>query len=171
MWSSDQTPSWPGKPWPARCTCAAQVMTRPKPPSARIVSQWNSSSDSLPSGWLWQLVSGASMKRFFQAGPRVNDIGSRKSVIGGSIFQFEGQAGAVGQPPDQRLAHGGGGGPATAGLGGVGYVAGKAERGFGEDLGGRAVARVLVARHSGADGAPVLRLGDEEDVVVAALPF
>ena len=47
-WSSEKTPSWPGKPWPMRCTCAAQVITRPKPPSARKVSQWNSSSDSAP---------------------------------------------------------------------------------------------------------------------------
>src|SRR5216684_4889523 len=33
---------------PIRCTCAAQVITRPKPPLARMVSQWNSSSDRRP---------------------------------------------------------------------------------------------------------------------------
>jgi hypothetical protein len=51
-------------------------MTRPNPPCARIVSQRNSSSDSVPSAWLCVLVSGASMKRFFMAGPRVNERGS-----------------------------------------------------------------------------------------------
>ena len=46
-----------------------QVMVRPKPPSARIVSHRNSSSLSVPSAWLCKFVSGASMKRFFMAGP------------------------------------------------------------------------------------------------------
>src|ERR1700731_1655880 len=57
-------------------------MVRPKPPFARNVSQWNSSSESVPSAWLCRFVSGASMKRFFIAGPRANAIGSKSEVIG-----------------------------------------------------------------------------------------
>jgi hypothetical protein len=56
-------------------------MVRPKPPAARRVSQWNSSSDKVPSAWLWQLVSGASMKRFCMAGPRAKLSGSNSCDI------------------------------------------------------------------------------------------
>ena len=74
--ASDHTPSCPGKPWPPRCTCAAQVMVSAKPPCARIVSQRYSSSPSVPSAWLCQLVSGASAMRWAQAGPRASCRGS-----------------------------------------------------------------------------------------------
>lgn len=47
---------------------------------ALSVSQWNSSSDSRPSGWLWQLVSGASMKRFFSGLPCFNGSGSNRLI-------------------------------------------------------------------------------------------
>ncbi len=45
-------------------------------------SQWNSSSDSVPSAWLCRLVSGASMKRFFMAGPRLERQWFEQSVHG-----------------------------------------------------------------------------------------
>ena len=53
----------------------------PKPPRPRIVSQRYSSSPSVPSAWLCQLVSGASWMRLAQAGPRVSVKGSRREVI------------------------------------------------------------------------------------------
>ena len=55
---------------------AAQVIVSPNPPSARMVSQRNSSSERRPSSWLCRFVSGASMKRFFMAGPRTKVSGS-----------------------------------------------------------------------------------------------
>ena len=55
-------------------------MVEPNPPSARMVSQWRSSFDRVPSAWLWQFVKGASMKRFFMAGPRVKLIGWNRSA-------------------------------------------------------------------------------------------
>src|SRR5690606_13652162 len=51
-------------------------MVSANPPSARMVSQRCSASDSRPSAWLCVLVSGASMKRFFIAGPRASERGS-----------------------------------------------------------------------------------------------
>jgi hypothetical protein len=46
------------------------------------VSQWNSSSDNRPSAWLWEFVSGASMKRFFIAGPRAKGSSAKRFVTG-----------------------------------------------------------------------------------------
>src|SRR5579864_8234346 len=80
--SSPKMPSCPGKPWPMRCTCAAQVMTRPNPPLARYVSQLCSSSEMRPSVWLCKFVNGANMKRFLQTGPRRSGNGSNNVVIG-----------------------------------------------------------------------------------------
>ncbi len=61
-------------------------MVAPKPPCARSVSQLYSSSESVPSTWLCRLVSGASMKRFFRPGPRVNEIGSNRDVMVAGVF-------------------------------------------------------------------------------------
>jgi hypothetical protein len=71
-WSSEKQPNCPGKPLPTACTCEAQVMVRPNPPCARMVSQRNSSSESRPSSKLCRLVIGASMKRFFITAPCLN---------------------------------------------------------------------------------------------------
>ena len=52
----------------------------PKPPRARIVSQRYSSSPSVPSAWLCQLVSGASVMRLAQVGPRLKVNGSDREA-------------------------------------------------------------------------------------------
>jgi hypothetical protein len=46
-----------------------------------MVSQWNSASDSRPSAWLCWFVSGASMKRFFMAGPWDSESGSNRFAM------------------------------------------------------------------------------------------
>ena len=46
-------------------------MVSAKPPSARMVSQRNSSSLSTPSGWLCRLVSGERTKRFLSVAPEL----------------------------------------------------------------------------------------------------
>src|SRR6185312_12474395 len=98
MCSSPKMPSWPGKPCPRACTCEAQVMVSAKPPSARMVSQRNSSSERQPSGWLWQLVSGASMKRFFIAGPRVSVSGSNSLALDMGTLRWLAEAVSMGGP-------------------------------------------------------------------------
>ena len=56
-------------------------MVRPKLPLARMVSQWNSSSLSCPSGWLWQLVMGASANRFSMDNPHGKCIGAARLLL------------------------------------------------------------------------------------------
>jgi hypothetical protein len=98
--ASDHTPSWPGKPWPQACTCAAQLITMPKPPRARIVSQRYSSSPSVPSAWLCQFVSGASSMRLAQAGPWRIGKGAARATGGGmgilSVLRSVGGRGRLG---------------------------------------------------------------------------
>src|SRR3974390_2167008 len=53
-----------------------------------MTSQWNSSSDNVPSGWLCRLVNGASMKRFFIEGPCAKFRGSKKPVISELEWRF-----------------------------------------------------------------------------------
>mmetsp|Transcript_5132 Transcript_5132/g.12244 ORF Transcript_5132/g.12244 Transcript_5132/m.12244 type:complete len:211 (+) Transcript_5132:1298-1930(+) len=79
-WSSVQQPICPGNPLPTACTCEAQVIVAPWPPSARFVSHRYSSSLILPSSWLWLFVKGASMKRFFMGRP------PERKVMGSKIF-------------------------------------------------------------------------------------
>ena len=60
-------------------------MVSAKPPLARQVSHLNSSSDNVPSGWLCRLVSGASMKRFFIAGPWLRLSGANRSGVADDV--------------------------------------------------------------------------------------
>lgn len=50
-------------------------MVTPNPPWARIVSQRYSSSDNLPSTWLWVLVSGARKSRLGTVRPQASGSG------------------------------------------------------------------------------------------------
>ena len=63
-------------------TCAAQVLTMPKPPWPRIVNHRCSSSEQLPSSCDCWFVSGASMRRLADGGPWRKVIGDRGEVMG-----------------------------------------------------------------------------------------
>src|SRR5512141_2886196 len=74
-------------------------MVSPKPPRARIVSQWNSSSDSVPSAWLWQFVSGASIRRLAIAGPWRKVSGSNRRGMDSRSVKGAGRTAARSRQP------------------------------------------------------------------------
>ncbi len=94
--ASSKMPSSPGQPWPSFATCAAQVMTRPKPPSAREESQRSSSSPSEPSAWLCLLVIGASTTRLRAASPV-------RKVRGSKRLKAQGLPRSRARQPDERV--------------------------------------------------------------------
>src|SRR5271165_5563924 len=56
-------------------------MMKPKPPSARMPSQRNSSCVTLPSGAAWSLVIGERISRFAAGGPRAKVRGSKRRAV------------------------------------------------------------------------------------------
>ena len=82
-------------------------MVSAKPPWARMVSHLYSTSSSVPSAWLCQLVSGASMKRLAMAGPRVKRRESCREGMGNNsqVGEAKVEGCTPGAPARRRSSH------------------------------------------------------------------